>query len=263
MLPLLSHIQPLFLFIIPFPISYRDFTFFHFYWRIDILSLLVPVIKTLSENLMVQNNPWTESKLSEGERGPDCRERLRQLLKFSKNGRNRAKCCVTGMPPVICAHLIPCSATSQQLKTVGLTIDDVNSTRNLVFWLGVIERHFDRLQLSFMRTNPLVDNYCLKIWDDSIRCIRLGSSLPASSPQTVGDIEGFEMTLRHPVYTRLLAYQAYQCCVKYSCDDDEIIRQSLYGSPGNYPFRTQSELILADFHKIVAEEIDLESAQDE
>lgn len=219
----------------------------------DTLDLLVPLIATISQSLLVQNNPWTASKLSKGERGDDCRESLTKLLGFttSKSSKNKPKCCVTGKRPVKCAHLIPCGATALQLANVGLTVDNVNDTANLVFWVYEIESCFDRLQLSFMKTNPLQDKLFLKIWDESIR----GKVLYHGSSQTINDIDGWEIKLEHKVYTRLLAYQAYQACVKYG-SDDRTIRQSLYGSPGNYTFRSQADLLLSQFQKDIEEEID-------
>jgi hypothetical protein len=48
------------------------------------LELLVPLIASMSRSLLEQNNPWTASKLSKGERGDDCRETLRKLLRLAK-----------------------------------------------------------------------------------------------------------------------------------------------------------------------------------
>jgi len=215
----------------------------------------VPLIANISRSLLEQNNPWTESKLSKGERGDDCRETLRKLLGFTRRKSNRPKCCVTGLRPVKCAHLIPCSATALQLANVGLTVAEVNSTANLVFWMPSIEFYYDRLQLSFMKTNPLQDKLFLKIWDDSIRDSKLHDDPRVLTTPTIGDIDGYEIKLQHKVYTRLLAYQAYQACLKYG-SDERTTRQSLYGSPGNYAFRSQADLLLSQFQKDTEEEID-------
>jgi hypothetical protein len=102
-----------------------------------------------------------------------------------------------------------------------------------------------------MKTNPLQNKLVLKIWDDSIR----DTKLYRDSRQTIGDIDGCEIKLQHKVYTRLLAYQAYQACLKYG-SDERTTPQSLYGSPGNYSFRSQADLLLSQFQKDTEEEID-------
>ena len=215
------------------------------------------MLKDISQQAMVQNNPWTESKISKGERDGSCRKKMEKLLGCNKKTK-KPKCSVTGIrgnaSEVICAHIIPCSSTSHQLIIVGLTVRNVNETKNLVFLAYGIERCFDKLQLSFMKTNPLEDKLTLKIWDDDIRNHLI---FPGSS-QRIGGFDGAELKLEHTVYKRLLAFQAYQACKKYGFDDDNTLSQTRYGSPGSYPFKNQSEIILENFHRTATEEIDVE-----
>jgi len=224
----------------------------------------LPVLSDISQQMMVQNNPWTQSKISKGVRGSHFRSDLMKLYKYDK--KNKPKCCVTGIRAggniVSCAHLIPCTTTQDKLDIVGLTTENLNQTENTVFLVKPIEEAFDRLQLSFMKTNPLLDKLRLKIWDGSIRGQLVAPDLGATEVRTIGDFEDSEILLEHRVYKRLLAYQAFIACKKHG-GDVNTLSETLYGSPGlpptHYPFYNQSQMLLKQFQTVASREIDEES----
>ena len=100
------------------------------------------------------------------------------------------------------------------------------------------------MQLSFIKSNPLRDTLFLHIWDDSIR----NKLIYPDAVEKIGDYEGMELKSNgHVIMKRGLSYHAYLACLKHQSLDSELMRPSLYGSHGPYPFRTEADILWDQF----------------
>jgi hypothetical protein len=165
-------------------------------------------------------------------------------------------CMVTGIPgngeAVIAGHIIPRSTRKPILTHLGIEITDVNKPNNGVFWVKGIEDAWEKLALSFVKSNPLEDKYYMHIWDDSVR----NTPLYKDSDKTVGEYNGAELCLgQHVVMKRGISYQAYQAYLHNSPSDALLRSQCLYGTPEKYPYQTEMELMRRAYLGDVEDEV--------
>lgn len=108
---------------------------------------------------------------------------------------------------VVVAHIVSASSSVRILNLIRMTEADVNSLRNGLLLAKNFEVAFNRLQLSFVKSNPLSQNLYLQIWDDSCR----NEPIYDGSTRTIGDFEGEVLNLgSHRPFRRALSFQAYQ-----------------------------------------------------
>eukprot|EP01041_Mallomonas_annulata_P004807 gene4807-9585_t len=97
-------------------------------------------------------------------------------------------------------------------ETARLRKEDLNCTRNLLFLSKNIEKAFDKLQISFIKsTDNLEFNLFLKIWDSSVYDMPIW----LNSEHTIGKYNGCKLNgRRNNPFKRALSYQAYQAFIK-------------------------------------------------
>jgi hypothetical protein len=129
---------------------------------------------------------------------------------------------------------------------------DTSSVRNGLFLASNVEKAFDRLQLSFIKSSPLSDMLVLKIWDDSCR----DTPIWTGHETTIGDLDGQELVLgSHRPYKRALSYHACQAYLRNNIDGVPPIP---YGTPNAKQSQVASELCLLRgiFDRHVEEEVE-------
>lgn len=217
---------------------------------------------------MNSHNMWSPSVIS-GERDSG-KKHLSNLLKsvMGYDKETGVKCMVSGAmckhdsDNVIGAHIIPCRVTSDKLEHLGLTTRDISGVRNGLFLANNVEKAFDSLKLSFIKSpNPLSDALVLKIWDDSCR----GTPIWAGHATVIGDLDGRELVLgSHNPFRRALSYHA---CHAYAHNNIQDISPPIpYGSPNVKQSQVASELSLlrARFDQdVIREDEDEDEDEDE
>lgn len=209
---------------------------------------LIPMVCNMS---LSSNNLWTPSAISEhGKRDDSMRALLKAEMGYSKKGKVR--CMLTGETGggdcVVCGHIVPCSSKAIKIQSLGLTLDDLNTSPNLVFWAINIERAYEKLQISFVKSVSLnfTEEYVMKIWDDSIRA----SPIWKGSLRTIGEFENKPLILgKHVIMKRGLSFHAIQAYNTYSSSDLKLGKSCLYGSPGNYSYLETLALLRKDFDR--------------
>ena len=59
---------------------------------------------------------------------------------------------------VICAHLVPLRSSLRILKLeLAIKAEDLNGTKNCVFWCKGLEDAYETLGVSYVKSNPLED----------------------------------------------------------------------------------------------------------
>jgi hypothetical protein len=135
---------------------------------------------------------------------------------------------------VIAAHIAPCTSLVSKLKYVGLEKCDVNNVRNGLFLAFGIEKAFDKLQISFIKSNPLKDELYLHIWDDACRTTPLWEG----HEQTIGNFDGSPLLLgAHKPFMRCLSYHAYQAYINSNCAKEDF--PLYFGTPTKSDFDNQ------------------------
>lgn len=215
-----------------------------------IRTKLLPIIVRTS--IKSETNFWTPSKITESN-NDTMRNTLKIYLKFNYS---KTKCMVTGQwgngEQVVGAHIIPRSVNTVEVNRVlGYTSDDINHARNGLLLAKGIEEAFDRMQISFIKTNPLHDKLYMKIWDESV----LDNPIWKGSKLTIRNFQNNPLSLgRHNPFKRGLSYHAYRCFLYYASDDKLIENQCIYGSPGNYQFKNDLQLMKEEvYHAIEAD----------
>ena len=213
------------------------------------LSSIMPTLVNLS---IQSNNFWSRSKSSAASRSRNFRANLLRDLKYSAD--DAVKCMVSQQSgigdQVIAAHIIPCSAAANKLSHLGLAPSDLNLSKNGLFLARNIELAFDRLQVSFVKSNPLLDTLFLKIWDDSCR----ETPIWDGSDLKIGAFEGAPLRLdSHTIFKRCLSFQAYQAY--FNSPGSNVSMPVNYGSPGNYAHYSEREVLESQFYRD-AEEIE-------
>ena len=101
-----------------------------------------------------------------------------------------------------------------------------------------IEKAFDKLQISFVKSNPLKGDLYLRIWDETCRSTPLWPGCNV----TIGDFDGCALSLgEHQPFKRCLSYQAYQAYQAYlHCSSVEKEAPTYFGTPTS-----------SDFHKVM------------
>lgn len=98
---------------------------------------------------------------------------------------------------VIAIHIVPSSSEVRKLPHLGLTREGMRDIRNGLFLGASVEKSFDKLESSFVQSNPLRD--ALNIWDNSCRFIPIWHD----NTMTIGD--GLELNLG--------AYEPFKRCL--------------------------------------------------
>ena len=109
-------------------------------------------------------NPWdnmTQSTHSKDDRS--FRQKYNAEFGISDGDR---RCACTGLQvSVTLAHLLPRNTAKSIYESLGLTSDDMKSSRNLLFLAQNIEKAYDRQKISFVKKSIVEDELVLKIWD--------------------------------------------------------------------------------------------------
>jgi hypothetical protein len=215
----------------------------------------IPMIVNLSIN---SNNLWSPSRIS-GTRNHNLRNLLKEHLGYKDSKRKKAKvrCMVSGElgngEEVIGAHIIPCASEEKKLRHLGMQLQDLSSVQNGLFLASGIEDAFDKLKLSFVKSNPLVEKLFLKIWDGSCR----QTSIWPNSSKVIGDYDGHELELGdHKPFKRGLSYQAY---IAYLESSSSLVKEDEprnYGTPGEYSYYNERQLLESTFARDVNNEVD-------
>ncbi len=196
------------------------------------------------------HNLWTPSIVS-CRRNDDFRAELKKHLGYSRKAK--VSCMVTKLKgngeQVIAAHIVPCSSSPLKLKYIGMGKDDVNNVRNGLFLAFGIEKAFDKLQISFIKSHPLKDELYLRIWDDECRTTPLWEG----HQQTIGDFDGRPLLLgSHNPFKRCLSYQAYQAHLNIYANEDTPL---YFGTPTNSDFDKIGETLKGEFFRKFEEEV--------
>jgi hypothetical protein len=181
--------------------------------QIEILSKTITFITPLICNIAIkENNLWTNTQVeSTSERNNSYRKDFLKSLGYTPKKRKQFPCMVTGQSgdgeEVVAAHLAPAKSKARILDSIGMTEQDINSPRNFLLLSKNIEKAFDKLQLSFVKENPLSNNLVMKIWDNSIRSKKIWEG----SDHVIGSYDGAILRLGHHIpFKRAMSYQAYQ-----------------------------------------------------
>ena len=200
-----------------------------------VIQDVTAVIPYLLSKSVESENFWSASKLSV-DRDTTFRKRLKRQLGYARD--DEVRCMVTGIlgggSEVIAAHIIPRATEPRLLRVFDMKKEDLNDCRNGLFLTANIEKAFDKLELSFVKSeNPLEISLRLKIWDDKCKSIPLFSGCA----RTIGEYDGAVLNLSskngagvsHRPFKRGLSYQAYHAHLNYCSElPQELV---LYGSP--------------------------------
>ena len=228
---------------------------------VGVLETVNKAIPILLDGVIANNNLWTPSKISGG-RDSEFRTKMMVCLGYSKKKNKKPQCMVTGIrgngDKVIAGHIIPCTSEKKKIAELGMELTDLNEVKNGVFWVTGIENAWERLQLSFIKSNPLSKDLYMKIWDESIR----NTPLYNGSTQFVGDFENHKLNLGdHIVMKRGFSYQAYQSYMSNAGSDEILKKACLYGSPGTYKYMTEMEIMKGQVVKDIEEEVEEEESE--
>jgi hypothetical protein len=222
-------------------------------------SLIVPLVAKVQ---LLSDNPWRRSQLS-GSRGEHFRNDLKRSLGYHKDEHNIA-CMLTdrvGNGSQVCAaHILPCSSKKQISDQLGLTLTDLNSTRNGLFLAKNIEVAFDELKLSFV-PKDILHPLSLKmiIWDQTAADIPIWHD----HTDTIGQYEGCTLQLGdHLPYRRALSYQAYMAHTASSLSGDSSTRPAEFGTPESSFFK-EREKLESNLANAFREEIDINDEEDD
>ena len=238
-----------------------------------IANAITPIANALCELMVEQNNLYSKSALgSEGksDRGETFRHDLLQSLGYNPRKRNRSiACMVTGESGngacVVAAHIVPARSKIRYLLFIGLTPEDVSSSRNGLLLSKNIENAFDALQLSFIRgpvpddSGAPMDGFTLKIWDDNCR----NTPIWAGSDKLIGEYDGCIALQRHNPFKRALSHQAYSAFLHFRHELNAMVSPpSEYGSDNQSKYYKQRKLMKESVDRDMAEELDDANGED-
>ena len=163
------------------------------------------------------------------------------------------------------AHLVPASASQKVLKMLNISTEKntievgVWNLRNALVLSWNIEKCFDKKQLSFVPQVLSSTDYVMKIWDDSIRNMKLYDNDESSN--TIGKYDGSILNLQtnsglvNPL-KRALSYQAF---MSYYASNKKLIDEpadfcSVDETPQFLDFRRNLMLFKNDLLKSVFED---------
>ena len=206
-------------------------------WKLENIASLFTELKgmigpvaTMVCNLAIEsNNLWTNTLKTEPipDVDEEQKDRFLEHLGYAlgrKRKRMEVTCMVSNVTShldsdVVMAHIAPKRSKIRIWGSIGMKQSDVQDIRNCLLLAKEIEKAFNELQLSFMKTHPLHDRLYLKIWDNSIR----DTPIFDDATMTIGECEGARLKLgeiptdlyKHNPFRRALSYQAYLAYLKY------------------------------------------------
>ena len=114
---------------------------------------------------------------------------------------------------VVLAHLLPRSADTKTMTSLGYARDDIENIRNTVLLCKGLEEAFDKKHISFVPSdNPFSDNkYKLCIWTDDVKLLPIYKG----ATKTIGSYEGHALNLSvgaamHNPFKRAMSFQAFR-----------------------------------------------------
>ena len=214
-------------------------------------EVMLPMMVNMSVSY---HNLWTSSRVSvAGTPDHNLRSQLKMELRYADKANTKVKCMVSNLKgngdQVIAAHILPCASAPVKLVKLGLKKKDLQSSRNGLFLAKELERAFDSLKISFVKSNTLREALYMKIWDDDCRKTRLWEGCK----HTIGDYDGAKLKLgSHEPFRRALSYQAYQAFINSSSEDEG---PQFYGTPGNYAFAKELKCLKDGFMRDMTNEL--------
>jgi hypothetical protein len=178
-------------------------------------EVMLPMMVNMSVSY---HNLWTSSRVSvAGTPDHNLRSQLKMELRYADKANTKVKCMVSNLKgngdQVIAAHILPCASAPVKLVKLGLKKKDLQSSRNGLFLAKELERAFDSLKISFVKSNTLREALYMKIWDDDCRKTRLWEGCK----HTIGDYDGAELKLgSHEPFRQAISYQAFQAFINSS-----------------------------------------------
>ena len=220
---------------------------------IESIQCIIPLVLDMS---IQRHNLWTPSVISEGE-SATYRQELMNEMGFD-NKKNKPVCMVSGISDggdkVICGHIVPCQSPQYKLNELSIKVADLNNSENCVFWCAGFQHAYESLLISFVRTNPFSEKYYLKFWNEDAKQIPLWRGCT----RFIGEFDGSELNLGgHNIWKRALSFQAYQGYLANDIQDADLKKETLYGSPGSYPFYNKIKELRKEYQKLVLEETDM------
>ena len=233
-----------------------------------ITNAIRPMTNILCELVVEQNNLYGKSALGSdtmSDRGKTFRNNLLESLGFSKKKRKIGyPCMVTEISGdgecVVAAHIAPAHSRVKYLRNIGLTEEDVNSSRNGLLLSKNIEIAFNRLQLSFIR-GPIADltglprdGFTMKIWDDDCRDTFIWNG----SKKRIGEYDGKQLLLgTHNPLKQVLSYQAYTAFLHFRHVLNVTVSEpSEFGSDNASNYYKNRKLMKDNLLRDVIEEVD-------
>ena len=233
-----------------------------------ITNAIRPMTNILCELVVEQNNLYGKSALGSdtmSDRGKTFRNNLLESLGFSKKKRKIGyPCMVTEISGdgecVVAAHIAPAHSRVKYLRNIGLTEEDVNSSRNGLLLSKNIEIAFNRLQLSFIR-GPIADltglprdGFTMKIWDDDCR----NTFIWNGSKKRIGEYDGKQLLLgTHNPLKQVLSYQAYTAFLHFRHVLNVTVSEpSEFGSDNASNYYKNRKLMKDNLLRDVIEEVD-------
>jgi hypothetical protein len=236
--------------------------------ELAVTNAMRPMTTILCEMMVEQNNLYSKSALGSdtmSDRGKTFRNNLLESLGYSKKKRKIGyPCMVTKISGdgecVVAAHIAPARSRVKYLRNIGLTEEDVNSSRNGLLLSKNIEIAFDRLQLSFIRgpvadlTGLPRDGFTMKIWDDDCRDTFIWNG----SKKRIGEYDGKQLLLgSHNPLKRVLSYQAYTAFLHFRHVLNVTVSEpSEFGSDNASNYYKNRKLMKDNLLRDVIEEVD-------
>jgi hypothetical protein len=226
-----------------------------------------PMTAALCEMIVEQHNLYSESALgseTKSERGKMFRQDLLISLGYDLDKPRKYPCMITreigGGDCVVAAHIVPARSKVKNLRNIGLTTEDVASSRNGLLLSKNIEIAFDALQLSFIKS-PVSDEtglpregFVMKIWDDNCR----KTSIWRDSDKRIGDYDGHQLLLEeHKPLKRALSNQAYTAFLHFKhVLNITSLPPSEFGTDNESIYYKQRKLLKDNLARDLTEEFD-------
>ncbi len=235
--------------------------------------MIVPIVCNMA---IESNNLWTNTQQTDAitEVDEEQKDRFLEHLGYDvqyhqsvKRKRLTCTCMVTNEDgdsdyQVVMAHIAPKRSKIRLLNSIGMNEGDLQDVRNCLLLAHGIEKGFDKLRLSFIKSNPLQNRLYMKIWDDSIR----SESIFEGSSRTIGEFDGARLklgeasgdTFTHNPFRRALSYQAYIAYLRFKHIEGNI-EPAEFGSDEETNYAVQCRLMKQSVIQSVEEELESES----
>jgi hypothetical protein len=233
-----------------------------------IKNAIKPMTTALCEMIVEQHNLYSESALgseTKSDRNKTFRQDLLLSLKHDSKKPRLYPCMITGecgdSDCVVAAHIVPARSKLKNLRNIGLTKEDVESSRNGLLLSKGIENAFDSLQLSFIKSpvsdeiGLLREGFVMKIWDDNCR----DTFIWRGSNKRIGDYDGHQLLLGgHKPLKRALSNQAYTAFLHFRNDVLNItsLPPSEFGTDNESKYYKHRKLLKDNLARDLTEEID-------